>query len=240
MKLKITLVILSVSIGTYALAHETSDRVHLTAQAAYVYDLAKNRVLFRHNEKVQLPLASLTKLMTVYVSHRHGFGDYVTSCFTLITSSNKHAEEIASHLVNPVERLNATANVLGMRQTFYLNATGLDISPTLAGAYGSARDQAMLLVAFYNEYSDILDCTRNPDSSLDGTTLPNTNPDVTRTVGLIGSKTGSTDLAGGNLAVIFDAEIDRPVVVIVLGSTSEDRFRDVALLVDYTLDNLKQ
>jgi D-alanyl-D-alanine carboxypeptidase len=48
------------------------------------------------------------------------------------------------------------------------------------------------------------------------------------------SKTGYTDLAGGNLAVVFDAGIGHPVAVVVLGSTKEERFTDVQRLVRAT------
>ena len=38
--------------------------VELKAKSAYVFDVVKNEVLFKKNEFVQLPLASITKLMT--------------------------------------------------------------------------------------------------------------------------------------------------------------------------------
>ena len=56
-------------------------------------------------------------------------------------------------------------------------------------------------------------------------TLANTNPDTTQIPGLLMSKTGYTDLAGGNLVIIFDAGIDHPVAIVVLGSTRDDRHR---------------
>src|SRR2546428_13514167 len=40
------------------------DSLHLEAKAVYVFDLAKNRTVFEKNSLAQLPLASLTKLMT--------------------------------------------------------------------------------------------------------------------------------------------------------------------------------
>ena len=52
--------------------------------------------------------------------------------------------------------------------------------------------------------------------------------------GLLGGKTGYTNLAGGNLAVIYDAGLNHPIVVVVLGSTLEGRFGDVETLVDAT------
>jgi D-alanyl-D-alanine carboxypeptidase len=51
--------------------------------------------------------------------------------------------------------------------------------------------------------------------------------------GLIGGKTGYTDLAGGNLAIVFDADIGHPVIVVALHSTKEGRFEDVRALTEY-------
>jgi D-alanyl-D-alanine carboxypeptidase len=52
---------------------------------------------------------------------------------------------------------------------------------------------------------------------------------------LIASKTGFTDLAGGNLAVIFDAGFEYPIIVVVLGSSQTGRFTDVEKLVNLSL-----
>jgi D-alanyl-D-alanine carboxypeptidase len=57
---------------------------------------------------------------------------------------------------------------------------------------------------------------------------------------LLGSKTGLTDLAGGNLAVVFDAGFDHPVGVVVLGSSEKGRFEDVEKLVWSTIEYLNQ
>ncbi|MEK7099962.1 MAG: hypothetical protein AAB883_02375, partial [Patescibacteria group bacterium] len=42
--------------------------VSLIGKAAVVYDLATGEVLFERNAKAQLPLASLTKLLTMYAA----------------------------------------------------------------------------------------------------------------------------------------------------------------------------
>ena len=55
---------------------------------------------------------------------------------------------------------------------------------------------------------------------------------------MLASKTGFTDLAGGNLAVAFNAGLLRPVVVVVLGSTRDEREEDVQKLIHATLVTL--
>ena len=42
------------------------DDVVISAKAAIVYDLAEGKVLYEKNAQAQLPLASLTKLLTVF------------------------------------------------------------------------------------------------------------------------------------------------------------------------------
>ena len=62
-------------------------------------------------------------------------------------------------------------------------------------------------------------------------TTENTNEIVSKIPNLIGSKTGYTDLAGGNLTIAFDLGHNRPIIVTVLGSTRAERFTDVLTLV---------
>jgi D-alanyl-D-alanine carboxypeptidase len=65
--------------------------------------------------------------------------------------------------------------------------------------------------------------------------VQNTDPIVKTVPHLLLSKTGFTDLAGGNLALVFDAGIQHPIAVVVLGSTKSARFTDGAALVAATL-----
>jgi D-alanyl-D-alanine carboxypeptidase len=98
--------------------------------------------------------------------------------------------------------MNDTAEDLGLAQTYFVNETGLDTSPTAAGAYGSAWDIAELLGAVFERAPGILEATSKAETtyhSLGGTShlASNTNISATETAGLIASKTGFTDLAGG-------------------------------------------
>ena len=52
---------------------------------------------------------------------------------------------------------------------------------------------------------------------------------------LLLSKTGYTDLAGGNLALVFDSGIEHPIAIVVLGSSQKARFTDGTVLVAATL-----
>lgn len=134
-----------------------------------------------------------------------------------------------------IARMNSTANRLGLRNTHFNNESGLDTSLEQGGSYGSARDVAKLMAYTLKNYPRVLEettKTKTQISSLEKTReATNTNPFVKTIPGLIGSKTGFTDIAGGNLVVAFDAALNQPIVVVVLGSTPESRFTDADTLL---------
>jgi D-alanyl-D-alanine carboxypeptidase len=68
--------------------------------------------------------------------------------------------------------------------------------------------------------------------------IENTNTIVGELPNILASKTGFTDLAGGNLAVIIDPSLNRPILIVVLGSTKEGRFQDVSNLAQKTIEYL--
>jgi D-alanyl-D-alanine carboxypeptidase len=66
----------------------------------------------------------------------------------------------------------------------------------------------------------------------------NTNKAIDLLPNVIASKTGFTDLAGGNLVVAFDAGIAHPIIIAVLGSSFDGRFDDMTKLVNSTIEYL--
>lgn len=251
------------------------ETVDISAHAAYVWDVREQRALYNKNAGQQLPLASLTKLMTALVASEHlGSGDSVEITaaailqegdsslsmgeqfdarslldLTLITSSNDGAYALAAAAgasligANPEEAfiaaMNEKAAELELTQSHFNNPTGLDFDETTSGSYGSARDMAFLMEYLVLEHPEILAQTREASHTLydhAGARFDahNTNEVVTEIPGLIGSKTGYTDLAGGNLVIAFDAGLNRPIIISVLGSTREGRFTDIMELVERT------
>ncbi len=165
--------------------------------------------------------------------------------FMLIVSSNDATRALELESSDPtglLNRMNSLAYSLGLDQTYFLNTSGLDISDKLAGAYSSAQDVSILLAEFYKAYPDVLADTTILEKTfvVEGHShlAQNTNKYTDQMVGLLGSKTGSTDLAGANLSVIFDSEIGRPVVATALGSDELYRFPDVIALIYQTIENL--
>ncbi len=168
--------------------------------------------------------------------------------FSLVASSNDGARSLASVIgamnLNTtdydlgrkefISKMNEEAQKLGLKQTYFINEDGLDVGDT-SGGYGSAIDVAKLMQYILINKPDLLEATKYSSISVPSLTeehtAKNTNTDVADIPGLIASKTGYTDLAGGNLAVAFDLSIGRPIIVVVLGSTIDGRFEDVSKLV---------
>ena len=249
----------------------------LIARAAYVEDVATGTMLYEHASDVQLPIASLTKLLTVlaavpllgdtvrisdesllqYGDDGLKAGDRWNTLdlarFVLIESSNDGAQALADAAIAAepgaassfIDLMNRRAAALGLTQTYALTPTGLDVSQTVAGGYGSARDMAHLIVHAARTLPSVTDRTTEelwPVASENGhryrahntTALPGVLP------GAIASKTGYTDLARGNLAILIEALPGRPVAIAVLGSTREGRELDAALLAEYARAELRR
>jgi len=246
----------------------------IQAVSAFVWDVKEQRALYNRNASAQLPLASLTKLMTALVAveslgnkgqvamtldaiNQYGPSDFADgevfpakalADFVLVSSSNDGAYALAaaagaallgsgtSSEPTFVEAMNVRAEELGLSQTYFSNPTGLDNSASESGSYGSARDMAFLMEYLVKNRPDIIEGSIPLYTSVAGTTVhtaSNTNDVLLRIPNLLGTKTGYTDLAGGNLVVAFNAGLDRPVIVSILGSTREGRFNDVLSLVKY-------
>ncbi len=262
------------------------NALSLESKAIYVYDVRQQKALYSHNSETQLPLASITKLMTILAAEPYIEADDTITIsydsleeegdsglfafeewgakdlfdFTLLVSSNDAADALAyvaggakavrSGTQNDtpetvfLDEMNTKAREIGLTQTYFVNETGLDPTTHISGGYGSARDAAKLLEYMILETPELVEATAYPRLELRSKsnfdhTATNTNEIVGSIPGLIASKTGFTDLAGGNLVIAFDAGIDRPIIVSVLGASREGRFTDVEKLVAASLDSLK-
>ncbi len=143
-----------------------------------------------------------------------------------------------------VTAMNEQAHRLGLAQTYFVNPTGLDENADFSGGYGSARDVAVLFSHALHAHPTLFEATRyevREFTSLSSLKhkVKNTNTTTSKIPSLLASKTGFTDLAGGNLVIAFDAGVNHPIVIVVLGSTEKGRFADAEKLVWATLDFLK-
>ena len=160
-----------------------------------------------------------------------------------LSKAGASSEEIIDDFVG---EMNRKARELGLKNTYFWNETGLDESDIKGGAYGSAKDMSVLSEYILTHRPLMLEATRRDITifqSLDNRlhVATNTNTIITEIPGLVASKTGLTDTAGGNLLIIFDPELGRPIIVSILGSTESGRFEDartlLAAIMEYIGDN---
>ncbi len=167
--------------------------------------------------------------------------------FALISSYNSAAYTLADGVgsllgeddgvTQFVAAMNIKASELGLDSLSYKNPTGLDTSLSVAGALGTAKDTSLLLAYILKNHPSILTPTLEEHSGLRSKAgiyheAHNTNEILKDIPNLLGSKTGYTDLAGGNLTIAYDAGYNRPIIITVLGSTRNERFSDVQTLLD--------
>ena len=173
--------------------------------------------------------------------------------FSLLVSSNDGARSIASVVgafdiksedynlgrKDFIMKMNDRAQILGLKEMYFTNESGLD-EGSVSGGYGSAIDVEKLMQYILQNKPEILETTKYESVDINSLsrkhTAKNTNIVADQIPGLLASKTGYTDLAGGNLAVAFDSSIGRPIIVVVLGSSLDGRFEDVNKLVKASLE----
>ena len=186
------------------------------------------------------------------VGERWTLADLLT--FTLLESSNDGAVAVSTTIGEALSTstgssgtyraefvlaMNTLARRLGLSSSVFFNESGLDIDESHAGAFSSPRDAAMMLAYALDTFPAVFTKTRLSSLALtnekEDRPAENTNTETNSFPLLLASKTGYTDLAGGNLVIAFDAGFGQTIVVSVLGSTIDGRFADAEALVWATL-----
>ena len=149
------------------------------------------------------------------------------------------AEKIAGSEDAFVSRMNKRAKELGLKDTNYVNASGLP-EP---GQYSTARDVALLTKEVlknkrYFEYSKIwMDELTHPSGRK--TELANTNKLIRYFKDCDAGKTGSTDEAGYCLTASAERNNMRLIAVVLGASTSTQRFNETSKLLSYGFNNFE-
>ena len=159
---------------------------------------------------------------------------------TVIASANDAAVALAELIGGTeeafVDRMNERAKELGMNNTHFENATGLDdtVSHHLTSAYDIAlMSRELIKHEVVTNYSDVWqDSIRNGEF-----VLTNTNRLVRYYDGCTGLKTGSTDKAG--FCVSATAKRDgMHLIAVVMGSETRDERNEAArAMLDYGFSN---
>jgi D-alanyl-D-alanine carboxypeptidase len=168
--------------------------------------------------------------------------------YMLTTSSNGAAKAIGRAVFQKTGRefvflMNTKAKTLHLDSLRFTNESGLDGTAGQAGGLGSALDVAKLMSYIIKNEPSLIESTKF--SAIRRETVDhniffgqNTNVVIRTIPGFMGSKTGYTDQAGGNLVIAFDAGLDMPIIAVALGSTQDGRFSDIQKMVAKTIETL--
>lgn len=162
----------------------------------------------------------------------------------LIVSDNDAAMALARITNLPeeefIKEMNRKARELGLKNTYFVDPTGLN-----PGNKSTAEEIAKLLnVALQNEEIKKTISTAFYEFEVKGkgknrkVVLRNTDWLLKSYLEVIGGKTGSLEDAGYCLAVKIKGEKNQEVLIVILGSQSnEDRFQDVKAISDWVFSN---
>ena len=144
-----------------------------------------------------------------------------------------------------VAAMNAKAQELGMTNSLFANAHGLDYDTYAAEMYSSARDVAtMCSYAMKNELfrnivsqdAAVIEVTRL-DGEVAEVELESTDMLIGVYEGACGIKTGFTKLAGSCFAGACEREGEYLYAILLDSSSNEQRFWDAEALYDWVYDN---
>ena len=147
-----------------------------------------------------------------------------------VSSANDCACAMAEHLAGSesafVDMMNARAGELGMKDTHFVNCTGLDDDPSAKEHRTSAHDIALMSRELLVNHPDIKSFTTIwMDTIRDGSFgLSNTNKMVRYYPGCTGLKTGFTSGAGYCLSASALRDGMELIAVVMGSETSQDRF----------------
>lgn len=157
----------------------------------------------------------------------------------LLNSGNDAAYAIAENypggVIGFVSAMNKKAAVLGLQNTHFENPAGFDN----VNNFSSASDLSKITEEAINNpnLAKIFATKETEVISLDKKykhELKNLNKLLTQVTGVMGVKTGYTDLAKENLVTLIDRE-GRRVLIVILGS--DDRFGETTNLISWTYSN---
>lgn len=254
-----------------------SSGLELQSKSAVLMDQSTGTVIFEKNSHEQMPLASVTKVMTlllIYEAQADGKFEWtdtvqvsdhaaamggsqvflepgetqtaadMTKCIA-IASANDAAVAMSEFVAGSeeafVEKMNARAKELGMEDTNFVNACGLDADGHVSSAYDIALMSRELMGNFpeIKEYTTtwmdtITHKTKKGESEFG---LTNTNKLIKWYEGATGLKTGSTGKALYCLSGTAERNGLGLIGVVMAAPDYKIRFQEVMKLFDYGFAN---
>ena len=234
------------------------------ARAVYLYNLSDDKEILSKNKNERLPMASLTKIMTVRVALNHiedlsdlapvdldayyraidmnasmaGFFGGEATTFrdllyaTMLSSAGEAADSLAVNISGSVDNfvglMNKEAEDLGLKNTSYANADGMDDPKN----FQSAKDCAMLIknsledgnfrAIFTKRDFTTSKTPDHPDGLYLSSTIftPLANYEQ-RGFEIIGGKSGTTDDAGLCWATLAEKD-GKEYICVIMGIAYDD------------------
>ena len=252
-------------------ANNNNDNVNLAngAKSAIMIEASTGKIIFEKNAHDKLPMASMTKMMTLLIimenieSGNLKWDEKVTTSVhaasmggsqiflevgetmtvselvkgICIASGNDAAVSMAERIGGTeeefVKMMNKKAKELGLKDTNFVNACGLDND----NHYSSAYDMAMIgkelvkydkILEYTGTYEDYL--RKNTDKSF---WLVNTNKLVRYYSGVDGLKTGYTETAGYCITTTAKKNNMRLISVVMGEESSANRNSEVVDMLNY-------
>ena len=152
-----------------------------------------------------------------------------------IPSANDAAVALAEHIAGSeaefVKLMNKRASEMGLKNTHYVTASGLDAE----GHYSTARDIAILSKEIVLNHPRIMEHAVMTDETIRGGSFPliNTNNLISSYEYATGLKTGTTENAGYCLAATAEKNGVKLIAVLLGADSSPKRFSDAKTLFSY-------
>ncbi len=245
------------------------------AKSAVMLEASTGKIIFEKNSNEKLPMASMTKMMTLLIIMENIVNGNLRWDEKVVTSEHaasmggsqiflevgeemsvedlvkgicigsgndaavSMAEKIAGTEDEFVKMMNKKAQVLGLKNTNFVNACGLDDN----NHYSSANDMAVIarelvkydkILEYTGTYEDYL--RKNTDSSF---WLVNTNKLVRYYRGVDGIKTGFTKAAGYCITTTAKKNNMRLITVVMGEPSSSVRNTETIQMLDYGFNTYK-
>lgn len=233
----------------------------ISASSTLVMLADSEKILWEKSSHEQIPIASITKLLTALTALERARPETVMTVsqeaiaeegnsgllpndrftlaqlvlFMLLPSSNDAAKAVWLALGREdfTAALNEKARALGMKESHFTNASGLDGGEE----YSTAYDVALLLKAVLRQdflvKSMGLPSVTVTSQAGRNVTMHNSNKLLGKIPGLLLGKTGFTGQARQSLTVVTEeGEAKERVIFVILGS--DDRFGDMEKLIAWT------
>ncbi|MEZ0537377.1 D-alanyl-D-alanine carboxypeptidase family protein [Caldicellulosiruptoraceae bacterium PP1] len=262
----IIILLLTFSLTNSFAENNQTQQIDIKSKSAILIDFETGKIIYEKNAHERLPLASITKVMTLLLiceaiengkiklddtvttsEHASSMGgsqvylkegeqmkvEELLKCVA-VASANDAAVALAEHIAGSeqsfVYMMNKKAKELGMNDTNFVNACGLDADNHYSSAYDIAiMSRELLKHQWIQKYLTIwMDTIRNGSFG-----LTNTNRLVRHYKGTTGVKTGST----GKALFCVSASAKRNglhLICVIMGANdSKTRFSEATKLLDY-------